>query len=224
MRISQRILDMTIRLHKSRVLIGVAHTDDNLPAVLRELSGRKFTRLAVELPHDYLEKSKQGVFYDFFGPLAARYSGLGVEIIPLDEPGLVERAHEAVSKLKLAHMMLTGRTADEVLNAAAFALESKAKADSGTDAVSEESFADQVTELINASGEILLSGRGLEDYRWTMERLDAKRHEHMLSGILAHKPHIIVVGDAHARELAPMLPKYEYVRLLGSIARPDNAP
>lgn len=188
-----------------KLLVGVAHRDDEeLAALLERFSSYAPSSVALEMPEDYPERESYGIETAFFKDIARHYAAAGVKVLGLEDPDAFDRgqaieAAKAVLAGQLTRGQLEYELSDLMRDITPYipperfhVLRHFAERDRNALAIlDEEATLEGVMELFHDS--------------------NRRREAHVLRRILAEQPDIVIIGDAHARELKDELPGYEYV-------------
>ncbi len=201
------------RLRPEKAVIGVVHEDWNLGETLAELAAMRFKRLGLEVPSDYKER-KLTHKIAFFDSIAAAYCGTKVEIVPLDDAALNVAAMRHSSAIEIAvEILVSGITYGTFPKSV---VQSVGNYIRSTDPAYFEKEARILTEGVD---DVLRNGLASQ---WinTFHVINGQRTKKMLETVQRRRVDVVVVGDMHAKDLARHLPRYRYIQLLGSAARP----
>ncbi len=190
---------------QQKLLVGVAHRDEKeLADLLGKLSSHSPTSVALELPEDYLERERYGIETLFFKDIARLYAAAGVGVIGLEDPETFDRGQA----IEVAKGVLLGRFTREQLESELSGLRGSITPYVPFEQVQVlKHFAERDRDALA----ILDEAPALEDVMGLFYDSNSRREAHVLRRILEEQPDIVVIGDAHARELKDRLPGYEYV-------------
>ncbi len=188
-----------------KILVGVAHRDDEeLAALLERLSSYAPSSVALEMPEDYLERESYGIETSFFKDIARLYAAAGAGVVGLEDPETFDHAQA----IEMAKAILVGQLTREQLESELSDLMRNI-----TPYIPPERF--HVLRHFAARDRsalaILDEAPALEDVMDMFCDSNRRREAHVLRRILAEQPDIVIIGDAHARELKDGLPGYKYV-------------
>lgn len=188
-----------------KILVGVAHRDDEeLAELIGKLSSYSPSSVALEMPEDYLERESYGIETAFFKDIARHYAAAGVKVLGLEDPDAFDRgqAIEAAKAVFVGHLtreQLESELSDLMRNITPY--------------IPPERFhvLRHFAERDRNALAILDEGATLEGVMERFYDSNRGREAHVLRRILAEQPDMVIIGDAHARELKDELPCYEYV-------------
>jgi len=187
---------------RQRNIFGVSHASDDISEVVEALNGRRVFKAALELPGDFRDR-EGNPHWLFFTPLERHFARSGTQVIPIDDPALrmpgslhlamhVVRGDIAVAAIHEGIEVLERRLDDMEYQPPDATMETRRVLREHMDALD-----------VLAAGDV--------SARWT--RANRLREIHMLKEILRTDPDVVVVGAAHARELAKTLRGYDYTQL-----------
>ncbi len=218
------------RLPKPRaggpLLIGVAHEPETKEKELQWLADRLRAMLpnsvGLELSEDYAQKRKRSVRTFFFDDAADIIGQIGMDIIPLEDPRLVEEQHAASLAF---HLMEMGNEPADILEM----IRAEAMVHRYTPPEACRSVRFKL-DTLGAAYDILSRVPGREGLLELWESIRKKRERRMDMRIAAVVPEVVITGDAHAVVLMAQLQESGYQRspfasrLYRRGARPPTGP
>lgn len=193
----------------SRILLGVRHSEDEkrFTTVTNTVGLYLPKRAGLELPEDYLEDERNGFGAYFFGRLATYLRTSGVDVVPLEDRELfyhywaVQLAEDVTSR-RLTKMGLESqlraferRTGDKLTPNRAYNLR-------------------LYTQRYRTALQILEHAQTPEQMAQKRQAAIDRRERHVLGTIKATHPDMVIIGDAHAKNMRPRLAEYEYVSII----------
>ena len=191
-----------------RVLLGVAHREDEkgFTTVTNRVGLYLPKSVGLELPEDYLESEKYGFGSYFFGRIATYLRNSGVGVVPLEDSGLLHY-HWAI---QLAGDVTSRRLTKIGLESQLRAFEKRAD----NQLTQDEAYNLRLyTQRYRTALQILEHAQTSEQIAQERQAVIDRRENHVLGRIRVTSPDMVIIGNAHAKNLKPSLPEYEYVSI-----------
>ncbi len=192
----------TPRPRGPRRLIGVYHTEDTFPETTARLMSYKPCTLGLELPSDYRQRLKTNTIF-YFGDLIS----LAPRIIPLEEPHYWDQAqtYRIVKEARVREQKGEPGLAETIAH-----MEQRLKSPYASP--ERKHYYAALLRRLRAAHAVS-AGRSDDELEEEWQELNRRRETVMLERVLAATPDVVVIGDAHAQQLAPVLAEYRYERI-----------
>jgi hypothetical protein len=178
------------------LMLGVIHSPEReaeeIDWVTLRMAQKQPVKLGLEIRNDYMEQETRTLF---FSRMAAMSRDLGIPVVPLDQPEMVEKAHGIMTAIDSIEQ---GWTMEDIENRIEWL------------AMRPPDIYGNVLENLARAYLILSESRNLETLQAMWDSVTIEREVHMKERIRMESPSMVVIGTAHATALLREFPMFSY--------------